>query len=71
LTGSTRSPSAERRAVRAATLAALWRRKSYREVAIECHRSLAPSFRNPKHGAQWMATQETYAFPTFGDLPVD
>jgi len=57
--------------VRAATLAALWRRKSYREVAIECHRSLAPSFRNPKHGAQWMATQETYAFPTFGDLPVD
>lgn len=64
-------PVAERRAARAATLAALRRRKSYREVAIECNRSLAPSFRNPKHGAQWMATQEAYVFPVFGDLPVD
>jgi integrase len=64
-------PVAERRAARAATLAALGPRKSYREVAIECHRSLAPSFRNPKHGAQWMATQETYVFPVFGHLPVD
>ncbi|WP_298428371.1 site-specific integrase, partial [Rhodoblastus sp.] len=26
--------------------------------------------RNPKHGAQWTATLETYAYPIFGDSPV-
>jgi integrase len=64
-------PVAERRAARAATLPALGRRRTYREVAIECYRSLVPSFRNPKHGAQWLATQETYVFPVLGDLSVD
>ncbi len=34
---------------------------------IEAHRA---GWRNAKHGAQWTATLETYAYPVFGELPV-
>lgn len=40
-------------------------------MAREDHQSLAESFRNPKHAAQWITTLETYAFPIMGKLPVD
>ncbi len=32
--------------------------------------SKRPGWRNPKHGAQWLATLEAYAFPVIGDAPV-
>lgn len=32
--------------------------------------SHAAGWRNPKHKAQWTATLEAYAFPVFGDVPV-
>lgn len=34
---------------------------------IDAHKA---GWRNAKHGAQWTATLETYAYPAFGDLPV-
>lgn len=34
---------------------------------IESHRA---GWANPKHAAQWSATLETYAYPVFGQLPV-
>jgi integrase len=37
------------------------------ESYIAAHRA---GWRNAKHGAQWGATLETYAYPVFGDLPV-
>jgi integrase len=37
------------------------------EAYIEAHR---PSWKNPKHAAQWPATLGAYAYPTFGQLPV-
>lgn len=57
-------PLAERRKERTVT-------PTFEEVAREDHQSLAASFRNPKHAAQWVTTLETYAFPTMGKMPVD
>ncbi|WP_010685528.1 phage integrase central domain-containing protein [Methylobacterium mesophilicum] len=37
------------------------------EAYIEAHKA---GWRNDKHAAQWTATLATYAFPVFGDLPV-
>ena len=37
-----------------------------RHIAENAH-----SWRNAKHGAQWLSTLETYAFPTLGALKVD
>ena len=37
------------------------------EGYIEAHKA---GWRNDKHAAQWSATLATYAFPVFGDLPV-
>ena len=34
---------------------------------VEAHRS---GWRNTKHGKQWLATLEAYAFPVFGKIPV-
>ena len=35
------------------------------------HAETAASWKNEKHGAQWLTTLETYAFPIFGKRPVD
>ena len=37
------------------------------EAYIEAHK---PGWSNAKHAAQWPATLATYAYPVFGDLPV-
>jgi len=63
-------PAVERRAARAAMLAAQAGEVTFREAARQCHASLAQGFRNPKHRAQWFATVECYANPVIGDLPV-
>jgi integrase len=41
--------------------------KQCAEAYIEAHKG---SWRNDKHAAQWPSTLETYAYPVFGDLPV-
>ena len=57
-------PLAERRRERTMT-------PIFSVVAHEYHASLVPTFRNPKHAAQWITTLETYACPTMGNLPID
>lgn len=44
---------------------------TFHEAAIRVHKENEPTWRNPKHAAQWMTTLETYAFPKLGNLRVD
>lgn len=44
---------------------------TFRECALQVHKEHAPSWKNEKHGAQWLSTLERHAFPELGDLPVD
>lgn len=44
---------------------------TFREAAESVHKENLPTWRNPKHGAQWLSTLEVYAFPRLGNLPVD
>ncbi|MES2941733.1 MAG: integrase arm-type DNA-binding domain-containing protein, partial [Pseudomonadota bacterium] len=44
--------------------------KTFEECAIACHGKLKPTWKNPKHGDQWINTLTTYAFPVIGKLNV-
>lgn len=44
---------------------------TFRAAAKAVHTEHKPGWRDGKHGAQWLATLESYAFPSFGDLPID
>jgi integrase len=57
-------------AAKAAAEDAAVKRVTFRDAAQRYIDGHAPSWRNPKHAAQWGATIETYANPVFGDLPV-
>jgi integrase len=55
---------------------ALWRAEvealpTFRDAAEEYHSQVSKSWRNGKHGDQWLTTLKTYAFPIIGDFPVD
>jgi integrase len=39
-------------------------------AAHEKHRTLAPSWKNDKHAAQWINTMRDYVFPLIGSMPV-
>jgi integrase len=43
---------------------------TFEKAAREYHAHVAKSWKNGKHGAQWLATLELYAFPTLGRKPV-
>jgi integrase len=57
-------------AAKAAAQDAAVKRVTFREAAQRFIDGHTPTWRNPKHAAQWAATIETYANPVFGDLPV-
>jgi integrase len=57
-------------AAKAAEQDAAVKRLTFREAARRFIDGHTPSWRNPKHAAQWGATIENYANPVFGDLPV-
>jgi len=44
---------------------------SFEVAATLVHREHAPSWRNPKHAAQWLNTLRDYAFPIIGERTVD
>jgi len=44
---------------------------TFADAARRVHAEQAPSWRNAKHGAQWLATLEAYASPVFGEKRVD
>jgi len=41
------------------------------EAARMVHAEHLPSWKNPKHGKQWIATMEQYVFPKIGDVQID
>ena len=67
-------PLVARDAVRAASRAAeqdaAIRGVTFRDAARRYIDGHAPSWRNPKHAAQWSSTLDAYAMPRFGDLAV-
>lgn len=44
---------------------------TFEEAARTYHQSIAATFRNPKHSAQWITTLENYVFPVFGSRSID
>ena len=44
---------------------------TFRDLAAQHIEALRPSWRNPKHAAQWASTLTAYAFPYIGNRPVD
>ncbi len=43
---------------------------SFEEIAQQVHIERLPTWKNPKHGQQWINTLTEYAFPKIGRLPV-
>ena len=43
---------------------------TFEKAAITVHAGLEPSWKNPKHAAQWINTLKRYAFPLIGPRPV-
>jgi integrase len=65
-----------RTAIRAGSDPVALRRKpttipTFKEAALMVHKEHEPSWRNPKHGKQWLSTMEKYAFPKLGGIRVD
>jgi integrase len=58
------NPIAERRATRRVM-------PTFSQAAIKVHAEHLPSWKNPKHGDQWINTLTQYAFPFIGETPVD
>lgn len=44
---------------------------TFEEVARQVHIDRMPTWKNEKHGAQWINTLRDYAFPKIGRMPVD
>ncbi len=45
--------------------------KTFRETALAAYEEIRGTWKNAKHGKQWLATLEAHAFPSLGDLAVD
>src|SRR6056297_864644 len=44
---------------------------SFEELSRQVHIDRLPTWKNPKHGQQWLNTLREYAFPKIGRMPVD
>lgn len=44
---------------------------TFKITSRQVHTDLLPGWKNDKHGKQWIATLEQYAFPSIGSLPLD
>ncbi|MGO4909828.1 tyrosine-type recombinase/integrase [Pseudorhodobacter sp. W20_MBD10_FR17] len=44
---------------------------TFEEVAGQVHIDRMPTWKNTKHGAQWINTLRDYAFPKIGRMPID
>jgi integrase len=44
---------------------------TFKQAAITVHEEHLPTWKNKKHAAQWISSLKHYAFPSFGDRPVD
>jgi integrase len=64
-------PIEQRRAAKAQAAAEAAPVKTFESVADEYIAAHKAGWKNEKHGKQWRATLEAYAFPLFGQNPVD
>ncbi len=44
---------------------------TFAEAAKRVHAGLLPTWKNEKHAQTWLSTIERYAFPVFGDRPIE
>ena len=44
---------------------------TFEEIALQVHIDRMPTWKNAKHGQQWINTLRDYAFPKIGRMPVD
>lgn len=44
---------------------------TFEEIAQQVHIDRLPTWKNPKHGQQWINTLKEYVFPKIGRMPVD
>ncbi|MEM7440829.1 MAG: Arm DNA-binding domain-containing protein [Pseudomonadota bacterium] len=44
---------------------------TFEEIARQTHIDRLPTWKNAKHGQQWLNTLRDYAFPKIGRMPVD
>lgn len=44
---------------------------TFEEVAHQVHLERMPTWKNKKHGQQWLNTLRDYAFPQIGQIPID
>ncbi|RKE96206.1 tyrosine-type recombinase/integrase [Sulfitobacter guttiformis] len=44
---------------------------TFEEVAQQVHKERMPTWKNAKHGQQWINTLRDYAFPKVGRMPID
>lgn len=63
-------PIDHRNAEHAKIMLAAAQRRSFEQCAAELHVLKLPSWKNVKHGDQWINTLTTYAFPVFGKKDV-
>src|SRR5690606_22426293 len=63
-------PIAQKRATKAALALSSVQGLTFKQAAIRCHATKAQEVRNDKHGKQWLASLERYAFPVIGNMPV-
>lgn len=64
-------PIEERKLTRKKAIAEAVRAMSFKQCAEAYIAAHEASWKNPKHRQQWSRTLETYAYPVFGDLPVN
>lgn len=62
--------NARRIALVAGSEAAKAKATTFRQCAEDYIKAHQPGWKSAKHGSQWAATLETYAFPVIGSLPV-
>ena len=66
-----RDPVAEKREAKEAARNPVPSVPTFAEAAARVIELRRPTWKNPKHAAQWKSTLETYAFPIIGNLAVD
>ena len=64
-------PVEHKKAIRQALINDQNGRMNFKEAAQRCYKKKLPEFKNIKHGKQWIATLETYAFPVIGHMAVE
>jgi integrase len=64
------NPLEQRRAQSQAAKLEAARRMTFKQCAEPYIAETSPAWKNRKHAAQWSSTLEAYAYPVFGDLPV-